>query len=160
MPPRGGGRGGPPRGGAARGAPAGRGGPSAQPPRGAASNRARPPAPSQRMPPPPAPHPPAQDSYEDYVCFFIRKYIFWVCFGDVECTDCIFRFLSLMTRATQSQAMNPMTATTASHKRKLIEHIVLLLLAWDFQSPSFLKKINFAYNYWCLWRLFGNIPVS
>ncbi|CAM4633260.1 unnamed protein product [Leuciscus chuanchicus] len=66
MPPRGGGRGGPPRGGAARGAPAGRGGPSAQPPRGAASNRARPPAPSQRMPPPPAPHPPAQDSYEDY----------------------------------------------------------------------------------------------
>ncbi|XP_016102947.1 KH domain-containing, RNA-binding, signal transduction-associated protein 1-like isoform X1 [Sinocyclocheilus grahami] len=63
MPPRGG-RGGPPRGGVTRGAPAGRGGPLAQLPRGAASNRARPPAPaSQRMPPP---HPPTQDSYEDY----------------------------------------------------------------------------------------------
>lgn len=65
-----------------------------------------------------------------------------------------------MMRATQSQAMNPMTATTASHKRKLIQHIILLVLVWYFESPSFLKKINFAYNYWGLWRLFGNIQVS
>lgn len=72
MPPRGAVRGGPPRGGAVRGAPAGRGGPPTQSPRGAAAGRARPPAPTgQRMPPPQPPHPPAQETYEEYVCFFI-----------------------------------------------------------------------------------------
>lgn len=65
-----------------------------------------------------------------------------------------------MMRATQSQAMNPTRATTVSHKRKLIVHIILLLLVWDLKSPSFRKKINLAYNYCALWRLFGNIPVS
>lgn len=150
MPPRGAARGGPPRGGAVRGAPAGRGGPPTQSPRGAAATRARPPASAaQRMPPPPPPHPPAQETYEEYVRFVIR--LNWSCIVKVLMSWGLFSTVfSHMMRTTKRQRMNLMRATTLNRRRKLNLHKILRL----FSRPSFLKKIDFAYDCYG----FGNHP--